>query len=292
MQQLSSVDYRMLLERFSHWLELQGYAVVTVYQLPRYVAEMMMFMEHRGITRVSGISSIVLTNYLEHLSKRPNHRRGGGLSSSYVCKHIQSLKKFSEYIRRSGIGHLEVRYAPVAVASPRPVVLSELEVRSLYQACEVGTALGQRDRAMLSIYYGCGLRRSEGAALDVSDILMNEQMVYVRKGKNYRERTVPMSGWVIEHLQEYLDHWRGYHQDGGLFISRVGQRSSGGSLYQRLRLLCSEAGIEKAVGLHSLRHSLATHLLHRGMSLDKIRQMLGHRSSESTQLYTHLEMEG
>jgi integrase/recombinase XerD len=149
---------------------------------------------------------------------------------------------------------------------------------------------------MLSIYYGCGLRRSEGVNLDAKDILLKEKLVFVRAGKGYKERYVPMNEAVKEDLDNYL-----YERSGSLegcgskeesfFISYLAKRMSGNALITRVQNLANKAKIGKTIGLHTLRHSIATHLLQSGMTLEEVSQFLGHSSLESTQIYTHLAHE-
>ena len=157
-------------------------------------------------------------------------------------------------------------------------ILSLKEIKALYNAC--GTdMLGIRDRAILSIYYGCGLRRSEGLSLQVSDILLKEKRVYVRKGKNYRERYVPMTERVKEDLENYMYVAREKilsfknTRQTALFLSMQVKPLCGNALIKRVHQLAGAAGIEKETGLHTLRHSIATHLLQSGMTLEEVSQL-------------------
>ena len=160
-------------------------------------------------------------------------------------------------------------------------------------------ALQYRDTAMLSVYYGCGIRRNEGVQLDTSDINFNRAILHVRKGKNYKERFIPISKQSLQHLQIYLYDGRpillGGSKSQALFISAKAKRMDGQTMLWRLKQLIEltdNARLQqKQVGLHTLRHSIATHLLNKGMNLEKIKEFLGHSSLESTQIYTHLNFE-
>ena len=147
---------------------------------------------------------------------------------------------------------------------------------------------------MLAAYYGCGLRRNEGVNLDISDILFDKNFVFVRKGKNYKERYVPMSAGVKEDLQNYIDFVRPVlikSNAKALFLNQHGKRLGSNSMADRLQNLKEKSEINKEAGLHALRHSIATHLLQSGMELEKIKRFLGHSSLESTQIYTHIANE-
>jgi integrase/recombinase XerD len=114
----------------------------------------------------------------------------------------------------------------------------------------------------------------------------------VRKGKNYKERYVPVNEMTLQHIKDYLEHSRPFLQVKdkipALFISDKGYRAEGQSLLNRIRKLIKVARIDKEIGLHTLRHSIATHLLQSGMKLKHIAKFLGHSSLEATQIYTHI----
>jgi integrase/recombinase XerD len=228
---------------------------------------------------------------------------GGGLSNAYLNKHLQALYKFSDYLRQTGkilLPALGIDWEPDD--SQEITVLTTTEIKLLYKATEnynAGTELepfNSRDRAMISIYYGCGLRRNEGYHLNLSDVNFDRRILRVRKGKNYRERLVPFNKTNSEYLQEYVYDWRPLivkdKRDDAFFISQRGVRMNTQSMALRLKLLQQRTDDitlqQKNVRLHVLRHSIATHLLSNGMELDKIARFLGHTSLESTQIYTHL----
>ena len=150
---------------------------------------------------------------------------------------------------------------------------------------------------MLTVYYGCGLRRGEGVKLERDDIFFDRKLLHVRHGKGYRERFVPISKTGILHLQNYLYDarpplLRGTAGHERLFVGENGKPLTGSGMSMRLDLLVSRTEnpelIAKAPSLHKLRHSIATHLLANGMSPERIKDFLGHRSLESTQIYTHI----
>ena len=149
---------------------------------------------------------------------------------------------------------------------------------------------------MLTVFYSCGLRRNEGVNLSIDDINFDTRIIHVRKGKNYKERLVPFSKTSLKYLQEWIYDYRiqliKSQKEGALFIGNSGKPINGGSLYRRfkqIQQLVENAELRtKEIGLHTLRHSIATHLLQNGMELQKIQRFLGHASLETTQIYTHL----
>ena len=286
-------QYLRLEASFRVWLDALGYATSTVYELPRLVREFFHFLEQQGKHGLQAVEAEDVVAYLDMLGHRKNHRRGGGLSKSHIAKHRQALVLLSRYLSKSGQGGLPMPEEVPLKEHPSPTtVLTVQEIRMLYAACQ-DDRLGLRDRAMLSVYYGCGLRRSEGWALEVNDILFDQRLIYVRRGKASRERYVPMAAGMARDLTAYLDEAHPQMArlgEAAVFVSQRGHRMESQSLMLRLKRLAERCPSLQGqrVGLHTLRHSIATHLLQAGMPLKQIARFLGHRSLESTQIYTHL----
>jgi len=295
-------EYIRLQHGYKEWLGVLGYADTSVYGMPNYIREFLSWLEEREVIDIENITPELVDEYFETLRHRVNLRREGGLSNNYLSKHLQAIKRFSDYLRQTDQGGFLVE-----VKTPRQErnikdVLTLHEVQLLFETTE-DDILGLRDRAFLSLYYGCGLRRNEGIQLDVNDILFDRQMLYIRKGKNYTERYVPIKGKALRYLSDYIHSSRtallkSTKASEALLLSARGQRINGQSILLRIKQLKEATGneklIHKDIGLHSLRHSIATHLLMGGMRLERIGQFLGHKSIESTQIYAHIaqELEG
>ncbi len=286
-------NYEYLKTSFEKWLKTLGYAQSTVYGSVHYVKDFFFYLKDTEITNLEGIQPETIGTYFTYLQNRKKKNQNGGLSNNYIISNINALKRFSKYLQESGKATLEIKPNLKAEKANTITILTKAEISALYKACG-NDYLGIRDRAMLSIFYGCGLRRSEGQALNVNDILLKEKRVFVGKGKNYKERYVPMTAAVKEDLEHYIYTAREKLlsfkniKQGALFLSKQSKRISGNGIIERLKKLTKEAGIQKDIGLHTLRHSIATHLLQSGMSLEEVKQFLGHNSLESTQIYTHI----
>ena len=324
---LKNPSYEYLEKAYREWLDILGYCKESVDHMPAIIREFLHYLETNKINQVTELKPKHYKSYFNHISSRParrsggsNLRRGGGLSNNYLNKHIQSLEKFYEFLIHKGTqGVPSVNLRQLKLEKRDITVLTEEEIKQLYKATEIESnhpkstlsadrqeSFNARDRAMLTVFYGCGLRRNEGVHLSIDDINFDRRILHVRKGKNYKERFVPFSKSGSKHLQEWIyDHRPGLiksqkpacqnasaGREDALFIGRVGNPMKGSSLYVRLKLLqLSAESIElqqKELGLHTLRHSIATHLLANGMELQKIQRFLGHSSLESTQIYTHL----
>jgi integrase/recombinase XerD len=302
---LENASYRYLEQSFREWLDVQGYAATTVYNLPNQIRELFYYLEKEGIKNIKGLEPKHIKAYYEQLKERGNQRRGGGLSAAHLNKHIQAIRKFADYLRKVGRMQLPAFKMDNEQAEHKITYLTEEEIKQLFAATsqnnndynynEKQDAYQSRDRAMLTIFYGCGLRRNEGVNLDIGDINWDSSLLHVRHGKNYKERFVPISKASLKHLQDYVYDYRPQllrYKTDALFINYQGTRMQGQGLLIRLKQLqykTEDLDIqEKEIGLHTLRHSIATHLLAAGMPLESISQFLGHSSLESTQIYTHL----
>lgn len=288
---LTSDEHKLLKQGFAEWLTVLGYANTSVVSLPRHVQEFLADQEARGKYGLGQLTAGDATAFIRQQQTRIGLRTGNGFSAGYINKYIQALLLFSRYIRQSGKSGIGFTLERLADTRSKPTWLTRSEIRRLY-AVTKDDVLGIRDRAMLSVFYGCGLRLNEGASLECSDILHDRKMLYVRKGKGYRERYVPIAEKSYQDIQVYIEQARLQllqRPCETLFIdANKGRPIHKQSLYIRIKGLVRQAGIQKPVGTHSLRHSIATHLLQSGMTLERIKDFLGHSALDSTQLYTHL----
>jgi integrase/recombinase XerD len=298
-REIRSSQFQHLAESFKIWLETLGYKLRTVKQMNWNISEFFTFLEQNNIDHLKDFRNSHVNQYLEYLQHRPNCMNGGSLSASYINKHITALRLLSKYLQITGKAGFTIK-PELFKTTETATYLSKMEIKALYKAAADETNLyNQRDTAMLSLFYGCGLRASEGEALNISDMLFEKNLVYVRKGKNYRERYVPISKQVKTDLKNYITDQRNDLLQGNktnaLLLGRRGIRWSVHGMYGRLQLLKNQTNNEelkqKSFGMHILRHSIATHLLQSGMKLEYISRFLGHKSLETTQKYTHLANE-
>ena len=286
-------EFTRLETAFGKWLRTLNFEPTTVSYNPVRVREFFNWLEKQGVTTVTQITKPVVLNYFDYLKSRKNQTRSGKLSKNTLRTHQQSLRRFTRYLRETGQDSFEVDIQLQGRTRNIKTIFTTGEIKALQTACD-SDVLGLRDRAMLAVYYGCGLRRNEGLNLDVNDLLLNKNLVYVRKGKNYKERYVPMTEAVKEELQNYVDFARPTLLQSpakALFLSVRGNRLGSNGMADRFQMLKEKAEIDKEAGLHALRHSIATHLLQSGMELEQIKRFLGHSSLESTQIYTHVKNE-
>lgn len=307
---LHTAQYQYLQTGFKEWLDILGYSPMTVYNMPHIIREFLHFLESKQVRSITALEHRHIQDYHDHICQRSHQRRGGALSTKYILMHVQAIEKFMEYLHHRGIQNLpSVSLKTDKYHRKEITILDTEEVKLLFAATrkdalhnssnhyrKYNHPMQARDRAMLVVYYSCGLRRNEGVHLHTDDIDFDKGLLHVRKGKNYKERFVPFNKTNAAYLEQYIyDHrpvLASDKKESRLFVSVNGRVTSGGTLLKRLhrlQLLTEDTALqEKTVGLHTLRHSIATHLLQAGMSLEKIAQFLGHSSLESTQIYTHL----
>ena len=252
------------------------------------------WMAANGVTEIKQITGNKVRQFFEELSQRKSQTTGEVLSIATLRNYLTTINRFARYLRQTGEGNIEVPIKFKGQAKKAIIVLTKEEINQLYQQCD-DSLLGIRDRALLAVFYGCGVRRNEAVNIEIKDVLADRNLLYIRKGKGYKERYVPMVGQVRNNIINYVTTARpmmmGKQVHEVFFIGTTRKPLGASSLYERFKKLLKRSGIEKKAGLHTLRHSIATHLLINGMKLSEIAKFLGHSSLESTQIYTHLKDE-
>mgnify|MGYP000671848539 CR=1 FL=1 len=292
-------SYKELLEDFKQWLDILGYAQTTVYNLPIHLREFFNYLESRHIYQINHIQTDHVIDYYNYLKERPNQRREGAIGNGHLNKHQQTLYKFREYLKQhnhKGI-NIHLKYEEKK-AKDRLNVLSQEEIKRLFEATSYShqdAKIRHRDQVLLVCAYSCGLRRNELVHLDIKDIFFDKQRLFIHQGKNYKARFVPLNKHSLEILETYLYDYRTafykYKEIEALFINYRGNRLQGKSFANRLKAIIkaveNKDQDERNITLHSLRHSIVTHLLEQGADIEQISTFLGHASLESTQIYTH-----
>jgi site-specific recombinase XerD len=255
------------------------------------------FIEQRSVTSIDQVKASEIIAYYEYLRERSSFRREGGLSDSYIRVHFFALRLFFDYLQETNkIVSSPVRLPKFSFASSaQRNILSVEEITKLYSVCE-----SKRDKALLSIAYGCGLRRSEIVRLNTSDVLLHKGILIVKEGKNGKSRTVYLSDAVLRDLKEYIINERSdllarnpyptKEDQDAFFINNIGTRKKGLAMLDRLKYLIEKTRdfsiIRKNITLHCLRHSIATHLLDGGASIEFVQKFLGHAMIDTAHLYS------
>jgi integrase/recombinase XerD len=201
-----------------------------------------------------------------------------GYSASYQNQMTSAIKTFYRISGRSSVDFQLLERPRRSRALPK--VFSKEEVKRILNATR-----NTKHKLLLWMIYSCGLRRSEVTNIRLNDLDHDRGVLHIREGKGRVDRIVPVSGKVWEKLDEYID---GFHPVKYLFEGQSGGRYSVESVYRVFKQALHKAGIRKDVGVHSLRHSYATHLHESGLDIRYIQELLGHKSTRTTEIYTHV----
>ncbi len=215
-----------------------------------------------------------------------------GLSPRSLARLVSSLKSFFRFLLLEN--HVKKNPAE-GLSSPSlwltlPRVLSVEEVESLLERPDLNQPQGVRDRAVLEILYGCGLRVSELVSLELKDVRLAQGFL-ICKGKGSKERIVPVGRSAARWLKTYLNQVRPLWDRKGsaeIFLTRRGKPFTRQGIWKILKTYGQEAGLKDKIHPHVLRHSFATHLLERGADLRSVQMLLGHSQITTTQIYTHV----
>ena len=278
------------LARFADYVALeQGLSPNTV---EAYQRDLGRFAEYASAMRTTGpadVTARVLREYVYHLKDL-------GLAPSSIRRNISAIRAYFRFLTGDGI---VLRDPSDRLETPKgwrtlPEVLSVTEVQQLLASPTLDDTLVFRDRAMLELAYGAGLRVSEWITIGVRDLMLDEGMVRVF-GKGSRERLVPIGRSAIAALAVYIRELRPRLENGAgkgvLFLNARGKPLTRMGAWKILRGHVDRAGITKHVSPHTLRHSFATHLLEGGADLRAVQEMLGHVDIATTQIYTHVDRE-
>ncbi|MGI8383506.1 site-specific tyrosine recombinase XerD [Robertmurraya sp. P23] len=239
-----------------------------------------------NVQSINDIGRIQIVHFLGHLKEH-------GKSSRTIARNIASIRAFHQFLLREKVAEQD---PSVHIETPQlertlPKVLNLQEVERLLEAPKLNNHYGLRDKAMLELLYATGIRVSELIGLNLDDAHLT--MGFVRCiGKGNKERIIPLGRTAATAIQEYLDKGRPQfiknQREESLFVNHHGRRLTRQGFWKILKGLTKEAGIEKELTPHTLRHSFATHLLENGADLRAVQEMLGHSDISTTQIYTHV----
>lgn len=230
-----------------------------------------------------------VTKFLLSLKKKK-------FSTTSISRYLSSIKSFHKFLSKDGVTKKNVT---LQISSPKidkklPVVLTVEEVTKLLDSIKGDKPLDLRNEAMFELIYACGFRVSELVNLKINNLHLTSKMIQVI-GKGAKERLVPVNDYAIRILRKYLLEARPLllkdaKDSGFIFLNNNGQVLSRVGFFKLLKNIAKQAGIEKEISPHTLRHSYATHLLEAGVDLRYIQELLGHEDISTTQIYTHLSL--
>lgn len=301
-----NTSYREINQQYTAWLDTLGYSSGVVNDYNARIRDFLKWLETHteAVSRIDRLKQKHINQYFEYLQSRPNKRRKGHLLSvSHLNHNFIAVDKLLEFLNGQGM-----KNTPIPTNYRLPVdkderirkieVLTQNEIKELYNAIEYTyTTVNfiQREqnhyqlKLIFALAYGCGLRLSECLKIRFQDIDFERKTVFVEKGKNYKDRIIPMSAGVYKELQNYVYNFRNKQKVPHNHLFLRANKNNLNKMLKHLQNVCENEEIkQKRLSMHVLRHSIATHLLQNGMNIENISQFLGHSSLESTQIYTHL----
>jgi integrase/recombinase XerD len=277
---------------FRKELEVLGYCKKSVTNYPRFVQ---LFLLHTDEIPQK-ITQLHIKNYHHYLQLRPNQKRKGELSESHIVANLAAIKTYFNYLQRTN----QIKSNPFVLKTKKPLyqvrtVLTQEEIEALYTNCKT-----IEERMILHLCYGCGLRKSEAQNLNVRDVHFGKKLLYVREGKGKKRRVIPFTQKIAKDFKSYLEEResplkssprrREDGQEEAFLTDNKGERMQGGTIYRLFKNFLKRTGKHSEISLHHLRHSIATHLLENNMSVEMVRDFLGHEQLSTTQIYTRVNL--
>lgn len=277
----------------THLRDVRGASPHTLRGYGADLAQFQTWLEDNKMGRLGPdkISYLHLRRYLAHL--------GGRYEKTSMARKLSTLKALWKWLEREGRAQSNPAAAVLTPKLPRqlPEVLDAREIELLLEAPDLRTPFGKRDRALLEWLYSSGARVSETGSLDLEHVDWKKGEARIVRGKGQKDRLVLLGAPALSALKSYVEDWRpellkrASLSSGGqraVWLNSRGERLSGHAVYVLIRDYAREAGIQKVVSPHTLRHSFATHLLEGGADLRVVQELLGHRSLAATQIYTRV----
>ncbi len=282
-------------DRYTEHMKLRGLSPRTVATYAGELKPFFRFLDEYGVENLARLGREHLEEYRTRLYYEKF--RGKCLSLAAQKVRLQALKRFARFLAAERFHLLDVGQAVDLPAAPRTlprVILTENETLRLLEAPDTSTPLGLRDRAILEVLYGTGLRNAELGELHLEHLDFARHVLRVACGKGARARMVPLGEEAEVWLEEYLARARPRllrdPDEPRVFLSMRGRVFYRTELAQMVTRWARRAGLDKHVTAHTLRHSCATHMLRRGAGLRQLQVLLGHSSAETTQRYTRVEL--
>jgi integrase/recombinase XerD len=286
------LDWQTGLIGFKSYLRLErSLSANTIEAYLHDVDMLIQFFKSKSLKKeVSDVSGNDLKDFLVWIN-------GLGMLPPTQARVLSGLKAFFKYLLLDN----QIKIDPSAlIESPKtsrklPDTLSILEINSLIEAIDLSKAEGMRNKAMLEILYGCGLRVSELTSLKISNLFLDIDFIKIL-GKGDKERLVPIGSEAIKFLRIFIEEVRVHiavkpGKEDFVFLNMRGNPISRVMVFLIIKDLAKKAGIHKSISPHTFRHSFATHLIEGGADLRAVQEMLGHESITTTEIYTHLDRE-
>lgn len=296
MKYLHNKIYQEEALNYQNHLQTLGYNKATYQARYLYLKQFFSWLDSLQINELEVITPKNIIEYQEKLHQQKNTRTKENLSKENIYSQLRNIQNYFGYALE--IGKLQTNpassfkfYTPKE--QTQRIIFTQNQIQELYKECE-----NLQEKAILNIAYGCGLRVGEMVKLNKKDIKLQENRLIVEDGKNSKRRLVPITNQIVIELKDYLENQK-ISNNKSVFLNIENRRMQSGSFNLILKKLIDKTSFGKRfkptelnkIGMHTLRHSIATHLLENGMKLEQVQTFLGHNNIETTEVYTHINQE-
>lgn len=261
-----------------------GYSKNAVDNYPKYAQNLLIYSKENP----QKINDTHIKNYYHYLQIKTSQRAKAPLSESHIYSQLLAIKLYFEYLERTRtIKRNPYNLKIKQTTKNERIVFTQEEIKILYKNCT-----NSIEKIILHLCYGCGLRRTEVELLNIKDINFEQKLLFVRKGKGKKRRVIPLTQSIVEDLKYYFTETQTIRKETqeSFLININGSKMKGDNVYDLFKKLLKRTRNinHENYCLHSLRHSIATHLLENEMSIEMVRDFLGHSQLISTQIYTRI----
>jgi integrase/recombinase XerD len=262
-----------------------GHCKNAVVSYPKYAQDILNYIKETP----QKITEQHIKNYYHYLKEKPKQRGIGIISESHIRSHLIAIKLYFDYLERTKI----IKRNPYNLKVKQPTkkhrkVFTREEIQILYETCQ-----NSIEKTIMHLCYGCGLRRNEVELLNLKDINFEQKLLFIRKGKGKKRRVIPLTEAIVKDFTAYSNYIKMFRNESqeSFLININGDKINGNNVYDLFKKLLQRTQSLQPENycLHSLRHSIATHLLENEMSIEMVRDFLGHQQIMSTQIYTRID---
>lgn len=284
-------SYQTEAKNYKKHLDILGLSPATTQTRYLNLTEFFSWLERRKIFEIEQINPKEIVNYNDYLKAKISQRTGKPMRQTSLHGPMRTIQAYFGHLLEMGTlkknpaSGVKIQYITEKVER---IIFTQNQIKELYQMANLA------ERTILTIAYGCGLRVQEISELNKEDVKLTENLLIVQKGKNSKRRLVPLTNYLKIELEKYIFSTQENQKE--LFVNTKNRRMQEWTLNSTLKnlIIKTEFGKKlsqeqlKKMGIHTLRHSIATHLLENGMKLEQVQTFLGHSHIESTEIYTHI----
>ncbi|MEW6558006.1 MAG: tyrosine-type recombinase/integrase [Elusimicrobiota bacterium] len=298
--QQTKTEIEELREKYLEHLRINNYSADTIEHTGYVIKHFEKFLTSKGINKIADVGQEMITEYNTMLRKFRQPKNNKPYTEQSIAAKLQPIKYFFEWLTKNLVilhnPAKDMEIPTIKKGLPRTILSTE-EVEKFLSIPRTDTVIGYRDRTILELFYATGMRNTELRKLKINNLDLEKKICIIKDGKGGKERMLPLTKVATEYLKEYLRVIRPRLLKNGNSNNTVFLTLSGTPFWMQgmcdlFRKYARVSGISKPITAHTIRHSIATHLLENGMDIRYIQEFLGHGSLQTTQLYSKVTLKG